>query len=377
MPRALVTGGAGFIGSHTVDALLARGYDVRVLDLLTPPVHDGNVPDYVPREVEFIKGDVRDAASMRRALEGVEVVYHMAAYQDYLPDFSTFFTTNAASTALLYELIVAEFKNVELVVVASSQGVYGEGCYECPIHGVVYPGPRPEEQLRRGEWEHRCPTCDGPVAPGWTDESVMLPHNAYGLSKRDQDEIATRFGRRYQIPSVALRYSIVQGPRQSFRNAYSGALRTFTVQLGAKARPTIYEDGLQLRDYVGIRDVVRATLLPLDRPQMGYRSFNVGGNRSVTVLELAALVGKATNVELTPEIPGLYRVGDTRHVRSDVSALLEQGWRVEDSLPDVVAEYTRWALGSPGFHNAAKEAQRRMRDLGVLKGVSRKAAVPT
>src|SRR6266571_2085113 len=151
MPRVLVTGGAGFIGSHVVDALLARGYDVRILDLLAPPVHDGKLPDYVPRDVDFIKGDVRDPAAMRAALERVDIVYHMAAYQDYLPDFSKFFTTNAASTALLYELIVAEFRSVELVVIASSQAVYGEGLYECSVDGAVYPGPRSTEQLRRGE----------------------------------------------------------------------------------------------------------------------------------------------------------------------------------------------------------------------------------
>jgi len=365
--RVLVTGGAGFIGSHTVDALLARGYDVRILDLLTPPVHDGKLPDYVPREVDFIRGDVRDAASMRRALEGVQIVYHLAAYQDYLPDFSTFFTTNAASTALLYELIVAEFRNVELVVVGSSQAVYGEGKYTCATDGWVHPGPRSEEQLQRGEWNHRCLRCGGPIEAAWTDEAMMNPHNAYALSKRDQDEIAVRFGERYRIPSTALRYSIVQGPRQSFRNAYSGALRSFTAQLRTSTPPLIYEDGQQLRDYVGIRDVVRATVLPLDHSDMSYRSFNVGGDRSVTVLELASFVAGTMGVDLAPRISGVYRVGDTRHVRSDVSQLKGYGWCVQDDLSRVVRDYLEWALASPDFHNAATEAQARMQRLGVLR----------
>ena len=245
--------------------------------------------------------------------------------------------------------------------------MYGEGRYDCGVDGAVYPGPRSVEQLESGDWELRCPTCGGTISPGWTDESVVNPHNPYGLSKRDQDDLATHLGRRYRIPSVAFRYSIVQGPRQSFRNAYSGALRTFTVQLGAKMRPTVYEDGRQVRDYIGIRDVVRASVLPLDRPEMSYNSYNVGGNRSVTVLELAALVARAVGVDASPEITGMYRVGDTRHVRSDVSALRKHGWEVEEPLEEVVGSYATWALAAPGFVNAATEAHCRMRDLGVLK----------
>lgn len=342
------------------------------MDLLAPPVHvaGARVPEYVPGEVEFIHGDVRDPQCMRRALRDVQVVYHMAAYQDYLPDFSTFFTTNAASTALLYELIAADFRTVDLVVVASSQAVYGEGRYQCPVDGPVCPGPREESRLMRGDWEPRCPRCAGPVVPGWSDESLMHPHTPYGLSKRDQDEIAMIVGRRYQIPSVALRYSIVQGPRQSFRNAYSGALRTFTVQIGTGAPPVVYEDGLQLRDYVGIRDVITATLLPLDRPGMRYRAFNVGGNCSVTVLELAAIVAQAIGRSLAPLIPGVFRVGDARHSRSDVSALVTEGWQVRQSLAEVVREYTEWALASPGFHNAAQDAHSRMRHLGILQAAN-------
>jgi dTDP-L-rhamnose 4-epimerase len=369
MTRVLVTGGAGFIGSHTVDALLARGYDVRVLDALLPPVHDGTIPSYVPSEVEFVRADVRDRQALREALDGVAIVYHLAAYQDYLPDFSTFFTTNAGSTALLYELIVAERRGVELVVVASSQAVYGEGRYECACCGAFYPGPRQEEQLVRGGWEIRCPSCGGEASPAWTDERVMNPHNSYGMSKRDQDDIAVHLGRRYSVPSVAFRYSIVQGVRQSFRNAYSGALRSFTVQMGAGLAPVVYEDGRQLRDYVGVEDVVRANLAPLDHPAMAGQSFNVGGNRSVTVLALAELVARTVGraAEIAPS--GLYRVGDTRHIRSDVGRLQAHGWGVAEELPDVVRRYVEWALEAPGFQEAGEPARRRMQDLGVVRSV--------
>jgi dTDP-L-rhamnose 4-epimerase len=370
MTRVLVTGGAGFIGSHTVDALLARGYDVRVLDLLVPPVHNGTVPSYLASDVEFIHGDVRDPATVRRALRDVHIVYHMAAYQDYLPDFSTFFTTNSAGTALLYELVLAEFRHVELIVVASSQAVYGEGRYECAADGPVYPGPRSDEQLANANWDHGCPICGGPVTPGWTDEQMMNPHTPYGLSKRDQDDLATRLGRRYLIPSVALRYSIVQGPRQSFRNAYSGALRSFTVELASRRPPTVYEDGQQLRDYVGIRDVVRANMLPLDRPDMAYGGYNVGGNRSTTVLDLAGLVSAALGAELAPNVSGVYRVGDTRHSRSDLSRLAALGWAPREDLPAVVESYVRWALASPDFFDAARAARERMQQLGVIRRVA-------
>jgi dTDP-L-rhamnose 4-epimerase len=365
--RALVTGGAGFIGSHTVDALLARGYDVRILDALLPPVHDGTVPSYVPREAEFVRGDVRDRDTLRRALDGVSVVYHMAAYQDYLPDFSTFFTTNAGSTALLYELIVADRGAVELVVVASSQAVYGEGRYRCAEHGFVYPGPRPIEQLARRDWDHRCPRCGVVMQPEWTPEHTVYPHNAYALSKRDQDDLARLFGARYGIPSVALRYSIVQGPRQSFRNAYSGALRAFAVCALNGAAPVCFEDGRQLRDYVSVRDVVDANLLALDSASMHGGSFNVGGARRVRVTELAELVVEVAGSGAAPTVPGLYRVGDTRHVCSDVGALRALGWTPGTSQRAIVEEYIAWAADHAHLRNTYLEAERRMRELGVLR----------
>ena len=367
--RILVTGGAGFIGSHTCDRLLALGHDVVVLDALTPPVHRNRTPAYLSPEADFYQGDTRNRDLLTNLVRRADAVYHFAAYQDYLPDFSTFFSTNAAGTALLYELIVAEFRRVELVVVASSQAVYGEGRYDCPACGVVYPGPRTEAQLAQGRWEQLCPRCGGAVEPGWTDESVMRPHNSYGLSKRDQDDMVTLLAQRYQVPSVAFRYSIVQGTRQSFRNAYSGALRSFTVQLASDAPALVYEDGRQLRDYVGIRDVVRANLLPLDQPAMRYRAFNVGGHRSVTVLDLVGEVAAAAGRRLDPLVPGLYRVGDTRHIRSDVSRLEALGWSVQEPLADTVREYVAWAMAEPGFRNEATAAQERMRALGVLRSV--------
>jgi dTDP-L-rhamnose 4-epimerase len=364
--KILVTGGAGFIGSHTVDALLAAGHAVRVLDSFEPPVHLG-VPAYLPREAELVRGSVVDREVLRRALRGIDVVFHLAAYQDYLTDFSRFFLTNSVATALLYELIVAEHLPVQKVIVASSQAVYGEGKHCCARHGVQYPDQRPAEQLRRGDWEVRCARCGEPLVPLWTEETVTHPHNSYALSKRDQEDLALQLGRRYGIPSVALRYSIVQGPRQSFRNAYSGALRAFAVRALTGNPPVVYEDGRQLRDYVSVHDVVRANLLVLHDARADYQVFNVGGDRRVAVLDLARLVLQAAGSSLEPRVPGLYRVGDTRHIFSDIGPLRRLGWAPRVEQEAMVAEYVAWAAEQPDLHDTFAPAQARMQAAGVLQ----------
>ena len=368
MSLALVTGGAGFIGSHTVDALLARGFRVRVLDSLQAPVHRPGVwPSYLPTDIDRIHGDVTDPDAMRRALEGATVVYHLAAYQDYQTDFSTFFRVNAVSSALLYELVVAEQRQVELVVVASSQAIYGEGKYRCGSCGEVFPGQRQESQLERGEWDIPCPTCHGPLEVQRTDETVVRPHNSYAMSKRSQEEIALSLGSRYRIPTVSLRYSIVQGPRQSFRNAYSGALRSFAVRVLHDRPPVIYEDGLQQRDYVGIDDVVAANLLPLEHGAMSYQAFNVGGARNWTVLDLARLVVTESGASVEPTVPGTYRFGDTRHIRSDVARLEAFGWSAATPQDVIVRRYLEWARSQPDLTDTYAEAEERMRAAGVLR----------
>jgi dTDP-L-rhamnose 4-epimerase len=372
--KILVTGGCGFIGSHTVDALLRRGHEVRVIDSLEPPVHNGKVPDYLPAEVDFIHGSVTDRAVFRRALDGMDAVFHFAAYQDYLPDFSRFFGTNSVGTALLYELIVNERLPVTRVVVASSQAVYGEGKNLCPTHGTQYPGQRSREQLERGDWEVRCPQCFQPLQPQWTDEAVTAAHNSYGLSKRDQEDIALQLGRRYGIGSVALRYSIVQGPRQSFRNAYSGALRSFAVRVLTGQTPVIFEDGEQQRDYVSIPDVVEANLLALEDSRADFQVFNVGGNRRMTVREIAQLCCEVAGVDFTPEPAGLYRLGDTRHIFSDVSRFGALGWTPRVDQRAMVREYLEWAGQQPDLREYFSGAERVMKGLGVIRPVRGKTA---
>jgi dTDP-L-rhamnose 4-epimerase len=383
--RVLVTGGAGFIGSHTVDALLRKGYEVRILDSLLPPVHaeGGTLPDYVPKnDVEVHYGDVRRRACWERALEGIDAVFHLAAYQDYLPDFSTFFHTNTVSTAYLYEVIVEKQLPVRKVVVASSQAVYGEGRYACPRdpgHAAPsggagadcgqYPGPRDEGRMCKGLWDIPCPQCGTPMLPQWTDETRVNPHNQYAISKFTQEMIALNLGRRYEIPTVCLRYSIVNGPRQSFRNAYSGVLRIFTQRLLSGRPPACYEDGRQLRDYVSVDDVTRANLLVLEDRRADFRVFNVGGDRRVSVLEYARLIAKRAGVSIEPYLPGYYRVGDTRHVFSDVTALKALGWKPTVPLDEIVDSYLAWAIEQPGFRDYSGEAESLMAAVGSIRKV--------
>ena len=363
----LVLGGAGFIGSHTVDALLEKGYSVRVLDILQPRVHPHGKPGYLADEVEFIQGDAADRDDLKKALAGVKYVYHLAAYQDYLPDFSTFIHVNAESTALLYELIVADKLPVEKVVVASSQAVYGEGRYQCAAEGAVYPDLRPEDQLSRGQWEILSAKTGEKLDWQLTDESAVNPKNQYAVSKYAQEMIALSLGQRYDIPTVAMRYSIVQGPRQSFYNAYSGACRIFCLSLHFDQQPLVYEDGGQMRDYVNIHDVVAANLMVLERPEANYQVFNVGGGRGYTVLEFAAIVADVFGKDIQPKVPGVYRFGDTRHIVSDISGLKGLGWQPKRTPADSVKEYAAWLRQQDNVEDILDYVERHMKQLNVLR----------
>jgi len=343
---------------------------VRVLDSLEPPVHTGRRPAYLPEDVELVQGGVADRAVFQHALEGVEAVVHLAAYQDYLTDFSSFFLSNTVGTALLYELVVQGGLPIHRILVASTQAIYGEGKHRCQEHGVVYPDQRPASQLERGDWAVYCSACRTQLEPLWTDEAVVRPHNSYAISKRAAEELALTLGQRYEIPTVALRYSIVQGPRQSFRNAYSGALRSFAVRVLTGHRPLVYEDGQQLRDFVSIHDVVRANLIALEDRRADHGAFNVGGARRVSVLDLAGLVLAEAGSSLEPEISGLFRVGDTRHVFSDVSRLEGLGWRPEVPMHDIVREYVAWAADQPDLHDTVSPALAEMHSMGVLRAVA-------
>jgi dTDP-L-rhamnose 4-epimerase len=370
--RVLITGGAGFIGSHTADALLDRGATVRVLDSLEPPVHPKREPPtYLDPRIELVEGDVRDERTLLDALGGCDVVYHLAAFQDYLPVFSRFFDVNVTSTALIYELIVREKLPIQKVIVASSQATLGEGLYLDADGRRVLPDIRPDAQLRAGIWECQPPPGSrGPLQWQPTDESVANPQNQYGLSKIAEERIALHLGKRYGIPSVAMRYSIVQGPRQSFYNAYSGACRVFCLSFHVGQTPAIYEDGRQVRDFVNIRDVVDANLTVLDDPRADYEMFHVGGDTAITVADFARVVaGVYRHPDYEPIPSGKYRFGDTRHICSDVSKLKAIGWRPRRTVQESVEAYKSWLDSAGSVADILEYAQRQMATLNVVRKV--------
>lgn len=365
--KALVTGGAGFIGSHIVDRLLREGYEVRILDNLERRVHLKGRPPYVPREAEFILGDVRNPRDMEKALRDVDIVFHQAAYQDYMLDFSTFIEVNAVSTALIYELIVSKGYEVRKVMVASSQAVYGEGQYLCQEHGRFLPSSRSQERLNKKLWELKCPSCGAPAMPLELEEPYPNPSNQYSLSKYSQELIALRLGRQCGIPTVALRYSITQGPRQSPFNAYSGILRIFSQRLLLDKAPIIFEDGLQKRDYVHIDDVVEANMLVMRDRRADYQVYNVGSGRATTVIEYAHLLSQLLNKSIEPLIRGEYRLGDARHSVSSVEEIKKLGWEPKKSLNTIIADYLSWIKSFKDLSDYFREADKMMRESKVIR----------
>lgn len=353
----LITGGAGFIGSHTADALAAAGFAVRILDNLQQEVHAGRWPAYVRgKGFELLRGDVREKRDWARALRGVHFVYHLAAYQDQRPDFSTFFETNTVSTALLFELAVEGRLPLKKIVLASSQFVYGDGAWRSAAGKVFYPELRRREDLEAGRWE--VPTPDGKPARAipFREDQPVTPTNSYGLSKYALEMAALRLGKTYGIPATVFRYSIVQGPRQSPRNLYSGALRIFVTQALAGKPITVYEDGKQLRDFVNVRDVVRANLLALRRREVDFEIYNVGGGKPVRVLDFARQVKRLAGSESPIEVGGFRRT-DTRHAVSSIARIKKLGWSPQRTTEDSIRDYLDW-YRRQGFDRMKKREEK-------------------
>lgn len=345
----LVTGGAGFIGSFLVDALVQAGNTVRVLDNLTPQVHPSHTwPEYINDGAEYIQGDVRDPAVLRNALSGVTVVLHHAAAVGVAQsqyDIEHYVSTNITGTAALYQAILDLKMDLKRMIIAGSMSCYGEGSYHCPRCGNVSVELRQASELAASRWDYRCPTCEHPLQPLPTNEShPCRPTSIYAISKKVQEEIAVTMALTYHFPTVVFRYFNVYGPRQALGNPYTGVVAIFVNRLLNGLPPIIYEDGRQLRDFVSVNDVVQANLLALTCRLDGPQVINIGSGSSISVREIAELVAAGVGSKATPELPGKFRVGDIRHCFADITkARTMLGFEPKYDLRGALSEIVEWA----------------------------------
>jgi len=351
MTRVLVTGGAGFVGSHIADALLARGDAVRILDALHPAAHAAR-PGYIDPAAEFVHGDVRDGATVAAALDGVEHVCHQAAMVGLgtdIGDVADYVAHNDLGTAvLLRELARARFAG--RLVFASSMVVYGEGRYVCAEHGLVRPGPRREADLAAGRFEPPCPVCGAPLAPRSIPEDAPSdPRNVYAATKLHQEHLAAAFSRETGVAVTALRYHNVYGPRMPRDTPYAGVASIFASSLAAGRAPSVFEDGGQLRDFVHVRDVARANVLALTAPQAVPGAFNVASGTPRSIGEMAAALHAASpGGAPAPVTTGEYRLGDVRHVFAAADLAAQRlGFRAEEPFAAGMTEFATAALRAP------------------------------
>jgi dTDP-L-rhamnose 4-epimerase len=372
--RALVTGGAGLIGSHIVDLLQAQGLSVRVLDNLEPQTHRGGKPPWLQAAIrngaEFVEGDIRDREVVESALDGIEAVFHQAAYGGYMPEISKYVAVNSFGTAQLLEIIREKNLGVRKIIVASSQVVYPEGAGECPRHGLVFPGLRPVEQLRRGDFSVRCPACQSPTKSVPTPEFAPLGgETVYAITKVDQEKLVLTWGRQVGIPTVALRYSCTFGPRQSIFNPYTGVIAIFCTRLLNNLAPVIYEDGEQTRDFSFVEDIARANFLAATSDELDGKAVNVGSGRAVRIRQVAEMISDALQIRLAPVMNREFRPGEIRHLISDTTVIRNAGYTPAVGLEEGIERYLEWIRQQGNVKDYFAAAELILRKKGVLQKV--------
>src|ERR1700720_129478 len=341
--RALVTGGAGLIGSHVTDLLVREGWKVRVLDSLEPQTHRRGKPAWMNPKVEFTHGDIRDRETIAAALDKIDVVFHQAAYGGYMPEISKYVHVNSLGTAQMLEIIREKNLRVQKIVVASSQPVYSEGSGICPKHQLVFPDVRPVEQLRKGDWEVHCPIC------GAITKSAPTPENApvggetvYGLTKVDQEKLVLLWGKQVGIPTIALRYSCTYGPRQSIFNPYTGVIAIFCTRLLNNLSPILYEDGQQTRDFSFVEDISLANLLAAETDKLDGLAVNVGSGEGTRIRTIAEQLCAALKIDIRPKKNAEFRPGEMRHLISDTKLARSSGYKPGVDLSEGIGRYIDW-----------------------------------
>jgi dTDP-L-rhamnose 4-epimerase len=366
--KILVTGGAGFIGSHLVDGLIKSGYKVRALDNLYRQIHpDEKLPKYFNKKAEFIKGDVTKREDWEKALQGIDAVYHFAAavgVGQSMYEIEHYVKVNSLGTALLLDILANKKHTIKKVIVAASMSSYGEGTYKCKTCGIVRPPLRTEGQLKKRDWEIKCPNCEQYVIPVPTDEEAKQNSNSiYAIGKKEQEEMVLNIGMAYQIPAVAMRYFNVYGTRQSLSNPYNGVAAIFMSRIKNGKAPVINEDGLQTRDFVHVKDVTAANIRALEDNHADYQIFNVGSGNPVTIREVASTLARIYNSKLVPEITYKVRKLDVRHCFADISkikSLLK--WSPEMKLEEGLREIAQWSrneVAEDKFDFSLKELETR------------------
>jgi dTDP-L-rhamnose 4-epimerase len=370
-PRALVTGGAGLIGSHIADRLVREGWVVRVLDNLEPQTHRSGKPAWVPETVEFMCGDMRDRAAVAAALRGVDVVFHQAAYGGFMPEIAKYIDVNGSGTASMLELIRDERLPVRKFIVASSQVVYAEGAARCPACGLVFPAVRPVEQLRRGDFSVHCPRCGGPTVSVPTPEDAPLAgETVYAISKMAQERLVLTWGRQTGIPTIALRYSCTYGPRQSIFNPYTGVIAIFCTRLLNGRPPIFYEDGAQTRDFCFVEDIAEANLLAATTGTWDGLPVNVGSGRATSIRELYRMLSEALEIRLDPWMHGEFRPGEIRHLTADISRARAAGYVPKTDLAAGMARYLGWIRAQADVRDYFAAAEPILRAKGIVHRVT-------
>lgn len=369
----LVTGGAGFIGSHLTDALLAEGKRVRILDALVPQVHgqERRPPAYLPKEAELLVGDVGDIEGLRTALSGVDAVVHLAAavgVGQSMDAIYSYVRANTLATANLLQILSEGGHDIQKLVVASSMSIYGEGAYHCTHCGPCAPPLRRLAQLKACAWELDCPSCGRTLDPVPTSEEKPLgPTSIYAITKRDQEEMCLCIGRAYGIPTVALRFFNVYGERQALSNPYTGVAAIFSARLLNDQPPLIYEDGRQSRDFTHVSDIVQAVMLALARPEADYETFNVGTGQFTPVAAVAEVLAEELGKRIGPQTIQKFREGDIRHCVADITKISKTlNYQPRVAFKDGMRLLADWIRTQDADDNF-KQANARLLERGLVK----------